>query len=63
MDSKIRFKQLSDEIEELQNWIVDHPQADYYAKLTVLEKWTNKCAERQTLVQSELTQLRNEFKN
>jgi 3-methyladenine DNA glycosylase AlkC len=54
---------LSDQIEEYQNWIVDHPNADYYAKMEVLDKWTQACNKRQHIIMHEMRQLTNEFKN
>jgi len=53
------LQQLSDEIEKLQEWIVDHPLADYYAKMEVLNKWTEKTNQRQAIIQRQLQQLTN----
>jgi hypothetical protein len=63
MDNTQKFSQLSDEIDALESWVVDHPNADYFAKMEVVTKWIAKTDERQTLIQDELNNLRkNTFK-
>ena len=62
MDNTQKFRQLSKEIEELQNWCVDHPNADYFAKMEVVTKWIAITNERQMLIQDELKNLKNTFK-
>lgn len=62
MDKLTKFNQLNDEIEELQNWVVDHPNADYFAKMEVVTKWIAKTNERQVLIQDGLAQLQNKFR-
>lgn len=52
MDRDKRIKQLCDDIELLQDWIVDHPLADYYTKKTVVDKWKAKCEECQELIRN-----------
>jgi hypothetical protein len=58
---KQKFTQLSNEIEELQNWIVDHPNADYFAKKEVLVRWNSKVKERNRLLNNDPQSLKNTF--
>jgi hypothetical protein len=51
-DNKI--KELSDEIEALEMWVVDHPDADYHTKKEVVDKWAAKNEERLRLIKAPL---------
>jgi hypothetical protein len=54
MDNNKKLIELSDEIEQLQNWVVDHPAADHYAKMEVVAQWIEKSNERQRIITDQL---------